>query len=65
MEMDGANHVGSIINEQASEEWEWGRRAGGGQACLVRCVPELVMHWCLLTLLQSLVSPWQRALSEH
>ena len=23
---DGANHAGSVINEQASEEWEWGRR---------------------------------------
>ena len=31
MEMDGANHEGSVINEQASEEWEWGEE--GGQAC--------------------------------
>ena len=26
MEMDGANHAGAVINEQASEEWEWGWR---------------------------------------
>ena len=31
MHIDGANHAVSAINEQGSEEWEWGEE--DGQAC--------------------------------
>ena len=31
MHIDGANHTVPAINEQGSEEWEWGEE--GGQAC--------------------------------
>jgi len=28
MQIDGANHAVPAINEQGSEEWEWGEEGG-------------------------------------
>jgi hypothetical protein len=79
MEMDGANHTVSAINEQTSEEWEWersgpwGRRVDKPPASLAvsRAGRALVLAYSAfassketmtMSRLQSLVSPWQRAL---